>query len=72
VFPEDPQGNPGELSTVLAHPEMGTGTHRVGGTVRRVLVLRWLVPAVGRDTVIHEPAERRRERGMLRGQDLGE
>lgn len=54
------------MSTVLPLP--GTGTHSVGGTVGCVLIFRGLVPAVGRDTVIHEPAERKGERNTLRGQ----
>lgn len=62
---EVPQWIPREMSTTLPHP--GTGTHSVGGTVGCVLVLCGLVPAVGWDTVIHEPAARSRERNTLRG-----
>lgn len=72
VFLEVPQGIPRDLSTILPHPGTETGTHCVGGTVCRVLVLRRLVPAVGRDTVIHKPAARRTGRNTLRGWGLGE
>lgn len=63
---------PGDLSTILPRPGTGTGTHCVGGTVRCMLILRWLVPAVGWDAVIHEPAARSRERNTFRGRVLGD
>lgn len=37
-------------------PQEGTQTHRVCGTVGRMLVICRLVPAVGGNTVVHEPA----------------
>ena len=42
-------------------------THSMGGAVGGMLVLRGLVPPVGRDSVVHEPGGRHTIPGSLAG-----
>lgn len=50
-------------------PQEGTQTHRVCGTVGRMLVICRLVPAVGGNTVVHEPAMEQGEKHIKEWED---